>query len=528
VGGIVTKAVYYVSYAHQQLHAHAPTCTLPFRHVSSWSSLQHAPDDSDGEDASSPNAIDIAAIDPYGGHITLNFGQEQSTFHASWLRSNDPKNVMLPSGQRKFTPGQYTICGRPKIEDATIVYCNVETDADEGRLDRVRVNVPGPTPEDCCHPLSIYGKHPPWIAASVSPKNNSANLRPYLQINWTATHNDDKASYFDVEWLQRFRYDNAARRNHRNKTEVRPIHAIRRSGPPLIYSQASAKSQDGSGCNRDAENVSSMHEKDGLVHVNYHSLINPTGATLQKGLLNLMNAIFQDGAAIVSNTPQPQSIQSQDEDDYPVAKIAKSLSGGSLSHGSLYGQLFHVRIGERQSTNVAYTSHPLCPHQDLAYYESPPGIQLLHCVAMGKGVKGGESTLVDALAAAWRLRQLKPESFECLVKCPATFVKQRDGACMTYRRPHIVLAEEGYGKDCTRSYDREILAVHWSPPFEGPVLLPPEDVDRYCEAYADFERMLDNSFGFDEKSDELVQYANEYTWERRLEPGEVLIFNNRR
>jgi len=222
-------------------------------------------------------------------------------------------------------------------------------------------------------------------------------------------------------------------------------------------------------------------------------------------------------------------IESLNEEQLPVAQLAKAMSGGALSHGALYGNIFHVRVGERDSNNVAYTSSSLCPHQDLAYYESPPGMQLLHCVAMGEAVIGGESTLIDALAAAYRLREVRPESFECLVRCPATFVKQRAGASMTYRRPHIVLAEDG-SSDSGEMMENEIVAVHWSPPFEGPVMLPPGDIDRYYEAYSDFERILDVAVTSEEcdEYDELSQYAKEFTWERKLSPGEVLVFNNRR
>lgn len=37
---------------------------------------------------------------------------------------------------------------------------------------------------------------------------------------------------------------------------------------------------------------------------------------------------------------------------------------------------------------------------DLAYYESPPGVQLLHCISFEPDVVGGESFLVDGIAAA--------------------------------------------------------------------------------------------------------------------------------
>lgn len=179
--------------------------------------------------------------------------------------------------------------------------------------------------------------------------------------------------------------------------------------------------------------------------------------------------------------------------------------------------------------NIAYTSVPLQPHQDLAYYESVPGLQLLHCVS-NHGVIGGESVLVDAMAAAYYLRNVAPHHFETLVKCSATFVKQREGADMIFRRPHIVLQE---GTDCI---DGEIVSVTWSPPFEGPSCIPSHLVEDYYEAYAAFERIVDNSLPIDRNDDILPQelaktlraFAEEHTWEQQLDPGDLLVFNNRR
>eukprot|EP00956_Cyclotella_meneghiniana_P038309 scaffold152030_cov56-Cyclotella_meneghiniana.AAC.2 len=459
----------------------------------------------------------VADVDNSGKHVTLKYADSvRSTYHASWLWSNDPKRVTLPSGQRMCTPGQWqSVYGKPTIKNASIIYFNVGSTEDASMSPNVQV--PGPTPEECCHPLSIYGTYPSWISATSGDKHP----RPYLQIDWTVPMKKDTAdesSLFDLEWLERFRYDDNARKKRKDKTEIQPNHAIRGSGPPLRYAEKSAV------------DTPSKHGKDGLVHMNYNSLIDVNGQVKEEGLLDLLDVLFKDGAAIVDETPQPKEMDSSNEDNFPVANIAKAMSGGSLSHGALYDNIFHVRVGEANAKNVAYTSVALSPHQDLVYYESPPGIQLLHCVANGKDVLGGESTLIDGMAAAYRLREMRPESFEYLVKCPATFVKQRDGACMTYRRPHIVLAEEGHTVHKSENlFDKEIVAVHWSPPFEGPVVLPPDDVDRYYEAYNDFENLIDNSLCSNgDSSDDLHHYANEYTWEKKLLPGEMLVFNNRR
>jgi len=209
------------------------------------------------------------------------------------------------------------------------------------------------------------------------------------------------------------------------------------------------------------------------------------------------------------------------------------VGGGSLSHASLYGSIFHVK-STPNAINIAYTSTELCPHQDLAYYESKPGLQLLHCVANDTSkIKGGESILIDAMAAAYEFRSLAPHYFETLTKCNATFVKQREGAFMVYSRPHIQVKCHESDKEHT-----EIVAVHWAPPFEGPLRIPAELIQPYFEAYSAFELMVDKSINPQKRSIEtgidlslaleLSKYANDYTWEYRLNPGEMIVFNNTR
>lgn len=457
-------------------------------------------------------------------HINFGDGTHSSPYHASWLWSNDPKFVHQASGQRESTPGKYCYNRQPKITSARIIYCYTNDDgiahniADEYK----DLQFPGPTMGDSCHPLATYGqlRTAAWMKSKASSLHgNITTLGSYLRVEWNTDHT---ISMYDMKWLNRFRYDDHSRIEHRTNSEVTPLHAIRKVGAPSWYSTISHSKLESS------ISQSRHDDVDGLVHIDYHSIV------AEDGKFPLLHHVFRDGAVIVTNAPSPSNedgdknkrTASSEEDNYPVAKVARAMSGGHLSHGSLYGDIFHVR-DDPGSNNVAYTSHELCPHQDLAYYESPPGMQLLHCVANGSGVVGGESLLIDAMAAAYRLREIKPESFEILTRCPATFVKQREGACMTYRTPHIVLAAEEEGKSSGYNIDREIVAVWWSPPFEGPVYLPPEQVDGYYEAYADFERIFNQMIDIVEH-DDLSHYAYDYTWDRRLKPGEILVFNNRR
>ena len=233
---------------------------------------------------------------------------------------------------------------------------------------------------------------------------------------------------------------------------------------------------------------------------------------------SIAQAIVKSGAGLIQNAP----VNFADQSTPAVAKVG-SLLGGSLSHGALYGDTFHVK-SMRDANNIAYTSVPLGPHSDLAYYESKPGLQLLHCIS-NKGVEGGESILIDAMAAAEEFRRIAPVHFDTMTKVSATFVKQREGADIIYRRPHIVLDDNS-----------DVVSINWSPPFEGPLCVSPRWVEAYYLAYAAFERMLDNSLPEEYEDDDfqpelamtLREYAEKYTWERRLETGEILIFNNAR
>ena len=153
------------------------------------------------------------------------------------------------------------------------------------------------------------------------------------------------------------------------------------------------------------------------------------------------------------------------------------------SHGNLYGETFEVE-SKPDAVNIAYTDTVLPPHQDLVYYESPPGIQLLHASSFPASVLGGETMLIDVFSAAERFRVSEPDAFDVLTRTDATFVKQRAGGNMIYRTPHFRLSGNS----------EEVVDVRWSPPFEGPVDLGAVgeiEIDDYYNAYAKFERMID-------------------------------------
>lgn len=476
----------------------------------------------DGDDAC-PSAQPVQVLE--GGKAVLirfpaaaaaaSAGAARSTFDAEWLWSNCPSAVLPDSGQRTRTPGQFPgwkIASASIVDAATTLPDSTNSTIAESDDSTVYLPIP-PPPPGSAHP--ILGNNLFRGVVSSPTDTSSQNL---LRVDWRCGGGSTQCtypntSYFDVGWLQQWRYDKVALARRRRRSEVTMDIAI--------------------------PNVE--HDTDsGLFEVPYEKvvaalLVDKSGETKSRtdcGLFALLRSIFTDGAALVTDVPS--TIDDSGPSISPVEVIGKAIGGGRLSHGALYGDIFHVK-SIPSAHNIAYTSQHLAPHQDLAYYESPPGIQLLHCVGVSPTLVGGESVLIDCMAAAERLRRLAPDCFRTLTTCPATFVKQRDGACMTYQRPHIVLKEDGSGQDCI---DREIVGVNWSPPFEGPLAIRQDLVSSYFRAYAAFEYMLDNSLPVRPVRDhdllsqaeihEFASYSVENTWEYQLRPGQMLVFNNKR
>ncbi|XP_013381995.1 uncharacterized protein LOC106152800 isoform X2 [Lingula anatina] len=212
-----------------------------------------------------------------------------------------------------------------------------------------------------------------------------------------------------------------------------------------------------------------------------------------RGLLRWLSALVDEGICLVKEVPtQLGTVKQVAEKIFPLQQ-------------TIYEEVFDV-ISNPEPINVAYSSSFLDFHMDLMYYESPPGLQFLHCVRFDPEVTGGESIFLDCFVVAEEFREQYPEDFETLARVPATFQKihfEREyPVYMTYQRPHIAL-----------NHRREIVAVNWSPNFEGPLFVPEEDVEPYYKAYHRFMSMLCNS---------------PHIIERHLNPGDLIVFNNRR
>ncbi len=165
-----------------------------------------------------------------------------------------------------------------------------------------------------------------------------------------------------------------------------------------------------------------------------------------------------------------------------------------------YGRLFDVRI-EPEPGNLASTDRALDLHTDNPYRDPAPTLQLLHAITVDK--TGGETLFVDAFAHAEALRREAAESFEVLARTPVRFAyADETGARWSARSPVLRLSPDGVLEGVRlnhRSLDLE--------PGDATAMAA------WYDAYIAFYRRL---------------HAPAAAFGRRLAPGEIVIFDNRR
>lgn len=232
-----------------------------------------------------------------------------------------------------------------------------------------------------------------------------------------------------------------------------------------------------------------------MTFFDYNKFHNEDGTRNDEEFLKYLQHMADYGLAVVQNFSK--------EDTYQVKNFAEMIAPILTN---IYGSVYDVRV-EVDPINIAYADGPLPFHMDLVYYEAPPGLQFIHCIKFDETIKGGESLLVDSFDVANRFRKDHPAHFNTLVNTPVRFQKMhvKDGKSevMIHNRPHIKLNHRG-----------EIMSTTWSPANEGPIPnLTEEQLSDYYQAYLEYHKAI-------------VQSPNEI--EHKLEPGEILCFNNRR
>jgi alpha-ketoglutarate-dependent taurine dioxygenase len=171
-------------------------------------------------------------------------------------------------------------------------------------------------------------------------------------------------------------------------------------------------------------------------------------------LASVVNDLNKFGFAAISNIPEKSD---EDHDTDPIVKAIAERIG--YVKETFYGTVFDVRT-KPNAGNIADTDKFLPLHQDLLYYESPPGLQLLHFIKNKS--TGGENVFADGFAAAGYIKEIDPEAYQALLKCPVNFHYDRNGHHYFQARRLIV---EGEKKASNETIFKEI---NYSPPFQAP------------------------------------------------------------
>ncbi|GMT15974.1 hypothetical protein PFISCL1PPCAC_7271, partial [Pristionchus fissidentatus] len=85
-------------------------------------------------------------------------------------------------------------------------------------------------------------------------------------------------------------------------------------------------------------------------------------------------------------------------------------------HDTYYGAFWtfnnNAAAQDNYHEDTAYSNEEIGPHTDGTYFPQSPGIQVFHCLRPAD--RGGETILVDAFAAAERLKKKNPEAYRIL------------------------------------------------------------------------------------------------------------------
>lgn len=146
---------------------------------------------------------------------------------------------------------------------------------------------------------------------------------------------------------------------------------------------------------------------------------------------------------------------------------------------------------------------------DLMYYNSPPGLQFLHC--MRNSVKGGSSIFVDSFRAATLLRMHDKHAYHALTNTPVQFHYLNDNRHYYQSRPTIV-------PDANDPHGLAIDHINYAPPFQAPF-----EIETMGKGKANWKRFVKALSLFSEITErEFMRF------EDTLKVGECVAFANRR
>ncbi|MBS4076053.1 TauD/TfdA family dioxygenase [Ameyamaea chiangmaiensis] len=164
-----------------------------------------------------------------------------------------------------------------------------------------------------------------------------------------------------------------------------------------------------------------------------------------------------------------------------------------------FGRVFDVR-SKPSPDSAAYTSVNLPPHTDLPTRELQPGLQFLHCLV--NDATGGESIFVDGFAIADAMRRERPACFATITTVPIAFWNRDDRTDYRWSAPVIALDAHG-----------DVSEVRFANFLRGPIEAEEGEMPAIYDALRLFQAMTREA---------------RFRIERRLAPGDMWVFDNRR
>ncbi|XP_012946749.1 gamma-butyrobetaine dioxygenase [Aplysia californica] len=212
-----------------------------------------------------------------------------------------------------------------------------------------------------------------------------------------------------------------------------------------------------------------------------------------QGLYKWLVQLSERGICLVKNVPTQEGM---------VAKMAEKIA--PLQH-TIYGETFDV-VSTPQPINAAYSPVRLDLHMDQPHYESPPGLQMLHCIEFDPNVVGGDNTFADLQEIAHQFREERPDLFDVLARVPISMqTVHYDRAYPVHirtKRPIFTLNDR-----------EELVGVIWHPMLVGPLQADQADIEPFYKAYKYFFNMVN---------------AEADLYKLRMVAGDLISFNNRR
>ena len=204
-------------------------------------------------------------------------------------------------------------------------------------------------------------------------------------------------------------------------------------------------------------------------------------------VIECLSAFFRHGYVVLRNTPAEVGT---------VEQVANRL-GYIVGHN--FGWVFDVEA-KAEPTDLAYTSLELSAHSDEPYRQPVPGIQLLHCIC--NEAPGGDSTLVDGLAAANSLAVEHPDWHRALVETEVEW-RYDMGSDTVVGRGHIL--------DCDRHGRYRQIRINTK--LDEPIVRAGEDLSDFYAGRRWLAEWTNDP-------------AHQVTF--RLEPGDVMVMDNHR